>query len=384
LKNRRGLLAAVIFIVLAMVISGCNLVQVNEEKDRKTVVAKVNGVEILKGEVLDRYHSYYGGEVEEYNKEVMLSIVNSLVEEELVRQKAEEAGHVVNQEVLNRAKEDFEQAVKDYAESLKELAGEDADPNTDYEQQARDEMKQYIDASGQTEEEYLELVGKYIAIQDFLDELTKDITVEESEIEDYYQDQIKFQTEYPSLAAGYTSVTVVKEPASRLVKHILIKLSDEDTKAISDLRNEGKDEEADALREEKLESIKSKAQNALEKAKSGEDFDKLIEQYGEDPGMEMDEYKDGYKMLRDESMMPEFLEASFKLKEGEISDLVATDYGYHIIKVYEANEDDIIPLEEVKEDIRQVLISQKKSEKADEFIAQWMEEADIKIYENRL
>ena len=132
MKNRRGLLAAVIFIVLAMVISGCNLVQVNEEKDRKTVVAKVNGVEILKGEVLDRYHSYYGGEVEEYNKEVMLSIVNSLVEEELVRQKAEEAGHVVNQEVLNRAKEDFEQAVKDYAESLKELAGEDADPNTDY------------------------------------------------------------------------------------------------------------------------------------------------------------------------------------------------------------------------------------------------------------
>jgi foldase protein PrsA len=65
--------------------------------------------------------------------------------------------------------------------------------------------------------------------------------------------------------------------------------------------------------------------------------------------------------------------------------LVATDYGYHIIKVYEANEDDIIAsLEEVKEDIRQVLISQKKSEKADEFIAQWMEEADIKIYENRL
>ena len=57
MKNRRGLLAAVIFIVLAMVISGCNLVQVNEEKDRKTVVAKVNGVEILKGEVLDRYHS---------------------------------------------------------------------------------------------------------------------------------------------------------------------------------------------------------------------------------------------------------------------------------------------------------------------------------------
>jgi len=384
LNKRKGVLIPVIFIVLAMVLSGCNLIRVNEEKNRKIVVAKVNGVEILKGDVLDRYDSYYSGKVEEYDKDVMLSIINNLVEEELVRQKAEEAGYVVDEEVLKRAKEDYEQAIKNYAESLKEQAGEDADPGTDYEKQARDEMKEYIDSSGQTEEEYLQLVGKYIVIQDYLDELTKDVSVDDKEIEEYYQEQVEFQTKYPSLAAGYSSVTIVTEPASRLVKHILVKLPDEDSKEIANLRNEGKDEEADQLREEKLQSIKDKAQMICDRAKSGEDFEKLLDLYGEDPGMTSEEYKDGYKILRDENMQPEFVEAAFNLKEGEISDLVATDYGYHIIKIYEATEDEILPLEDVKEDIHDVLLGRKKNEKADEFISQWKEEADIKIYENRL
>ena len=61
------------------------------------------------------------------------------------------------------------------------------------------------------------------------------------------------------MAANYSLVSVVKQPASRLVKHILIKLADEDSQAIFALRQEGKEEEADALRDEKLESIKANA-----------------------------------------------------------------------------------------------------------------------------
>ncbi|MGI6141838.1 MAG: peptidylprolyl isomerase, partial [Caldicoprobacterales bacterium] len=174
------------------------------------------------------------------------------------------------------------------------------------------------------------------------------------------------------------------EPASRLVKHILIKIADEDTQAISSLRQENKAEEADALREEKLEVIRDNAQKVLDKAKSGEDFEGLIDQYGEDPGMELEDYKDGYFMLRDEGMMEEFVEASFQLQEGEISDLVATDYGYHIIKVYEAKEDKIASLEDVKEDIRTELLNRKKSDKINELIKQWLEEAEVKKFENRL
>jgi peptidyl-prolyl cis-trans isomerase C len=165
---------------------------------------------------------------------------------------------------------------------------------------------------------------------------------------------------------------------------MLIKLSDEDSQAIGELRKEGKDDDADSMREEKLKSIQDKAEDVLAKARAGEDFDKLVIKYGEDPGMESEEYKDGYSMLRDSGMMEEFLEASFQLQEGEISDLVATDYGYHIIKVYEASEDDIASLEDVREELRNLLLSQKKNEKTGELIVQWLDEADVKKYEKRL
>ena len=381
MNNRKGIKFLILILVLAAIMSGC--VQVNEEKDRSLVIAEVNGEQIKKGEILDQYHRGYG-EPEEYDEEIMLNILNSLIENKLVKQKAASAGYIVDEDVRKRAQEDYDQTIRTYGETLRQQAGEDADPDTDYEQKAREELKKIITESGQTEEDYLNLLAENIAILDFLDELLTDLKVEDNEIEEYYQEELEFQRDYPSMAAYYSSVKIVTEPASRLVKHILIKLADEDTQGIDALRKEGKEEDADALREEKLKTIESNAKKVLDRANAEEDFEALIDLFGEDPGMELEEYKDGYSMLRDESMMPEFLEASFQLQEGEISDLVPTDYGYHIIKVYKATEDIIAPLEDVKEEIRSVLLNQKKSRKTGELIDQWLEEADIKRYEKRL
>ncbi len=79
--------------------------------------------------------------------------------------------------------------------------------------------------------------------------------------------------------------------------------------------------------EEKAEA-KKKAEEVLAKAKNGEDFDKLVEEYNEDPGATAE----GYTFANDGTMVQEFADASFALSIDEISDLVETDYGYHIIK----------------------------------------------------
>lgn len=79
--------------------------------------------------------------------------------------------------------------------------------------------------------------------------------------------------------------------------------------------------------EEKAEA-KKKAEEVLAKAKNGEDFDKLIAEYNEDPGAT----DEGYTFANDGTMVQEFADASFALSIDEISDLVETDYGYHIIK----------------------------------------------------
>ena len=69
----------------------------------------------------------------------------------------------------------------------------------------------------------------------------------------------------------------------------------------------------------------------MQKAKDGEDFKKLIEKYGWDPGMESS--PDGYYINKNTSFVQEFKDASFKLKENQISGLVENDsYGWFIIK----------------------------------------------------
>ncbi|MBR3933063.1 MAG: peptidylprolyl isomerase [Clostridia bacterium] len=75
--------------------------------------------------------------------------------------------------------------------------------------------------------------------------------------------------------------------------------------------------------------VKKTAQETLKKLKSGADFDTLMNELSEDPGLI--QYPDGYTFTYGE-MVKEFEDASFALKEGEMSELVETSYGYHIIK----------------------------------------------------
>ncbi|MBE7035118.1 MAG: hypothetical protein E7402_03215 [Ruminococcaceae bacterium] len=110
------------------------------------------------------------------------------------------------------------------------------------------------------------------------------------------------------------------------VKHVLIGNTKEET---------AENGEAVALTAEEAEAYskaqKAKAEEVLAKAKSGSDFDTLVKEYGEDPGTET--APNGYTFTRG-TMVAEFEAASYALEVGEISDLVESSYGWHIIKRY--------------------------------------------------
>jgi peptidyl-prolyl cis-trans isomerase D len=96
-------------------------------------------------------------------------------------------------------------------------------------------------------------------------------------------------------------------------------------------------------------AIKAKAEGLLKQVKSGADFAKLAKENSQDPGSAQ---KGGdLDWLTHGQTVPEFDKAAFSMKPGEISDLVKTQYGYHILQVQEKESARLKPFEEVKAEL---------------------------------
>ncbi|WDU84683.1 peptidyl-prolyl cis-trans isomerase [Caloramator sp. Dgby_cultured_2] len=72
------------------------------------------------------------------------------------------------------------------------------------------------------------------------------------------------------------------------------------------------------------------------------------------------------------------------LPVGKISPIVKTQFGYHIIKVNKKEEYRLKTFDEVKDQVKEVVLEQKKADKIDETFNKWKEEAKITKYIDRL
>lgn len=144
------------------------------------------------------------------------------------------------------------------------------------------------------------------------------------------------------------------------------------------------DESNNPLPEEEKAKAKEKAEDILAKAKAGEDFAALAKEYSEDPGS-----KDNggeYTFTRGR-MVDEFEDTAFNLEIGEISDLVETNYGYHIIKVEEktpGTEEDIQELKDYEKSVEDQMSEYQKQTSFEEIYNTWKDEYDIEINKDLL
>src|SRR6266853_1158498 len=103
-----------------------------------------------------------------------------------------------------------------------------------------------------------------------------------------------------------------------------------------------------------VEEIKKKADDVLKQVKKGVKFEDLAKKYSEDPGSK-DKGGD-LSWITQGQTVPEFEKVAFSLSPGQVSDLVKTQYGFHIIKALEKETAHTKPFEEVKDSLRAPLL----------------------------
>ena len=115
----------------------------------------------------------------------------------------------------------------------------------------------------------------------------------------------------------------------------------------------------------------------LEQARGGTDFAALAREYSDDSATAQNGGDTG--LFHRGQMVPAFEAAAFALQPGEISDLVETPFGVHILRLEERHEARLLPLDEVREQLREHIREEKMEEAVKQETARLREQADIEV-----
>ncbi len=306
-------------------------------KDPNAVVVTINGEEITQGrmdeavEVQMRMAGAQMGNLppafqEQFKKQIRQRVLESLVGETLLDQQVKAANvQVTDAETMA---------------AIEERAAQQTPPIT------VEALKTMLESQGRDFEEFKERYKTGLVRQKFMEtQWAGQIDVNDADAQAYYA----------------ANPGEFEKPEQVHASHILI----------------APDPNAADPNEAKA-AAKAKAEDVLTQVKSGGDFAELAKAHSSCPskaqGGDLGTFRRG-------QMVKPFEEAAFALEPGEISDLVETRFGYHIIKVSEHIDAETVPLEEAKEGIVERLTAQKKQEAVQEYLQGLRDKATIEYAE---
>lgn len=307
MKPIRALFAAALVAAVALTAVGC--------ADSDTA-AKVNGEQItvteldkqvaqLKKQYPDMFEGADGeGRLIDFKQRLLDNLIN----QELVRQAAEDKGIKVSDADVKKQIEQLRAGFKD-----------------------QKQFEQALSSAGMTADGLDNQIREQLLTQKLIESLESDSKVTEAEIKEYYE---KNKTQFFQKEAKRAS-------------HILFKPEE-----------------------------KTKAEAALKELKDGEDFGKLAKKYSVDTATAA---KGGDLGWPSTPFVAEFQTALDKLKVGQTSTLVKTPYGWHIIRVTDERDGSQQKLADVSDQIKQILVQQRRADSYQVFLDTLRKKAKIEI-----
>jgi peptidyl-prolyl cis-trans isomerase C len=288
------------------------------------VVAKVNGTPIAKGELIkmaEQIHSQLAPNQPE-TADFYRKVLDQLVSNELLMEEAKAAGITATDEEVNK--------------QVSELKGRFPSP-----EKYQEELKK----EGLTEADLAKQAREAFVLQKLVEtKVVNDVKVTDQEVKAFY-DQ---------------NPDKLKRPERVHVRHILIRV------------------DAKATPEDKKKA-RAKADDILAKLKAGGDFAKLAEESSDDPGSK--QRGGDLSWVSRNQTVPPFESAAFGLKKpNEISPVVESQFGYHIIQLIEHQDAGMVPFDEVKDKISGFLKQQQQREKFLGHVKALKEKAKVEIF----
>ena len=247
-------------------------------------------------------------------------VLDSLIDRELLYQGSMKKGIVVNEAQVN---EQLDQLKKEYPS----------------EQAFKDSMAQ----DHLSEETVKSRIKMNLAVQEFVEkEFGGNIEVSEAEAKAFYEANPQYFTQPEAVRASGIQIKV-------------------DAKSDAAQKQEAR---------KKMEDIQKRIQ-------AGEDFAVLAREFSQDASAA----QGGDLGTIPRGRMPQALdEAVFSLKPGEVSPILETPLGFHLIKVHEKKPEKVVPFKEVEERIRQHLTNQKLRQRVDDYLNGVKKTAKIERY----
>lgn len=298
--------------------------------DQNDIVVIVNGTAITEEQLqqqlrpqLQRMNGQLSPRIIETLKvQFRQQILQQLIVEQLLAEKVKQAGITVDDEQVTAR--------------LEQMAAEQNMSMADF--------KSLVEAYGKSFEQIKQRISRGLVYEKLMEEQWQGkINVTGADANEYYEEnKDKFQTREQIRAS-----------------HILI------APAVGDSNQDPNQADAQA---------KSRAEDLLKQLKEGADFAALAKENSTCPSSE----KGGdLGFFASGQMVPAFEQAAFDLKVGQVSDVVKTRFGYHIIKVTDRKDATITSCEQAKDEIIQMLTQQQKAEIIKQYIDSLKAQADI-------
>jgi parvulin-like peptidyl-prolyl isomerase len=340
------------------------------------VIARGKGVEIRRSQLEDAFISY---------KANLAARDQTLPESQRAFREAQMLERLITtQLMINRATDGDKIAAKGMAEKFNNDARKSAGSEEAFQRQLK--------AVGMSSEHYDRRIMEQAISEAVLDrEVKSKIIISDSQVQDFYNNGIDamvkiMQEELERLAKDPsttpTQLASVKTQVDELRTNNLSRLGLPERVRVSHILISTRHRETEQeLPEDQKKAKRQLAEQLLNRARAGEDFAKLVKEYSEDRNLK--ETGGEYTFARQDPFVPEFKAAAFSLATNQISDLVPTLFGYHIIKLHEKIAPRKIEFGKVSSEIKEALLQQEVQRAMPEYFERLKKEAGVEILDSK-